>query len=276
MNNKGYYEDYFLNNKPLFFGEDGHNLLLEILIPLINSNSENNNNNNNLLNIFIDVGSCIGDYTNVLLKMRNNINNSIIYSFEPNNINYDILSKNIAYDKIIYKNIALSNKKAKGFLFNFEGHSNFIGNQFAHINNTTNENKQIIQEIQIDTLENIILNEIKDAFRIRFIKIDTEGNDTNVIKGLGKFIQNVDYMIFECSNCLDDSRGPSIKKPFSDIIKYLDDYNFSSFMISTNGLLPIYGEYFSDIYENNKQWSNVFTINNNILNDNVLKTLKIL
>jgi FkbM family methyltransferase len=273
MNDKSYYENYFLNNKSLFHGEYGHNLLLEILIPLINSNIENNNN---LLNIFIDVGSCIGDYTNNLLKMQNNIDNSLIYSFEPNNINYDILSKNIVCDKIIYKNIALSNKKSEGFLYNFEGHSNFVGNQIAHINNSTNDNKKIIQQIQIDTLENILLNEIKDEFRIRFIKIDTEGNDTNVIKGLGKFIQNVDYMIFECSDCLDDSRGPSIKNPFSDIIKYLDDYNFTSFMISTNGLLPIYGEYFSDIYENNKQWSNIFTINKNILNDNILKALKIL
>tara|TARA_B000000477_G_scaffold116606_1_gene114579 strand:- start:167 stop:292 length:126 start_codon:yes stop_codon:yes gene_type:complete len=39
---------------------------------------------------------------------------------------------------------------------------------------------------------------------IKFIKIDTEGNDTNVIKGLEKYLPKTKYIIFECSDCLDD------------------------------------------------------------------------
>ena len=48
-----------------------------------------------------------------------------------------------------------------------------------------------------------------------------------------------------------------------DIISFLYINNFKTYMISNLGLLPVYGEYWSDIYELNKQWSNVFAINNN-------------
>lgn len=272
MKNKEYYENYFITNKNTFAGEEGHQQLLNYLIPLINKNISNNNK---VLNVFIDVGSCIGEYTNNLSKMANKIDNYFIYSFEPNILNFNILSKNIS-NNIIYKNLALSNKKYKGFLYNFEGHSNFEGNQIAHINNKNNISKTILQEIEIDTLENILQTEIKNDFRIKFLKIDTEGNDPNVIKGLGNLINKVDYIIFECSDCLDDSRGNEIENPFEDIIKFLDKQNFISFYISSNGLLPIYGYFFSQIYENNKQWSNVLSINNDIVNEKLLESLNIL
>jgi FkbM family methyltransferase len=273
MKTKEYYENYFINNKTLFHGEKGHSILLEKLIPFIRNENEFENYNT-ILNLFIDVGSCIGEYTNNLLKMSEGLDNFLIYSFEPNNLNFDLLSKNI-HDKIVYKNIALSNMKCNGFLYNFEGHNNFEGNQIAHINNKTNEKKNILQEIQIDTLENILENDIKNNFKIRFLKIDTEGNDSNVIKGIGRFISNIDYIIFECSDCLDDSRGTNIINPFEDIIKYLDINNFTSFYISSAGLLPISGNLFSSKYENNKQWSNVIAINNSVYNEKNLKQLNI-
>jgi len=67
-------------------------------------------NSNDCLNIFIDVGSCIGSYTNNLLKMAEKLDNFIIYSFEPNELNFKTLTKN-KNEKIIYKKLALSNKK---------------------------------------------------------------------------------------------------------------------------------------------------------------------
>lgn len=274
MKNKLYYENYFIANKNSFLGEMGHQKLLRCLIPLINTNMLSNTNNE-VLNIFIDVGSCIGEYTDNLLQMTKTIDNYIIYSFEPNILNFNVLSKNVN-NKIIYKNLALSNRKYNGILYNFDGHKNFEGNQISHINNKNNTKKTILQDIQVDTLENILQSEIPNKYRIKFLKIDTEGNDTNVIKGLGNLINKVDYMIFECSDCLDDSRGPDIDKPFEDIIKYLDEHNFISFYISSNGLLPVFGKFFSTLYEKNKQWSNIFAINNDIINETILNKLNIL
>jgi FkbM family methyltransferase len=274
MKDKSYYEKYFISNKQSFLGEEGHENLLKYLIPIINKNILTNNSNN-FLNIFIDVGSCVGSYTNNLLKMADKFDNFIIYSFEPNELNFKTLTNN-KNEKIIYKKLALSNKKSNGFLYNFEGHKNFEGNQICHINNKNNTNKTILQEIEIDTLENILNSEIKTDFQIKFLKIDTEGNDTNVIKGMGSLINKVEYIIFECSDCLDDSRGPDIINPFEDIIKYLDNNNFTTFYIGKNGLLPIYGSFFSHVYENNKQWSNVLAINNNIINQELLNNLNIL
>jgi hypothetical protein len=64
----------------------------------------------------------------------------------------------------------------------------------------------------------------------------------------------------------------NLLKMSQDIISFLYVNNFKAYMISTLGLLPVYGEYWSDIYESNKQWSNVFAINNN----NIFKHLNII
>ena len=58
---------------------------------------------------------------------------------------------------------------------------------------------------------------------IKFLKIDVEGNDTNVIKGFQKYLDRTEYIIFECSDCLDDFRGPGIERPMKDIVDYLLD-----------------------------------------------------
>ena len=50
-------------------------------------------------------------------------------------------------------------------------------------------------KVQVDRLDNI-LNDIK-IDKIDVLKIDTEGYDFQVIKGLGKYINNVQYIYFE-------------------------------------------------------------------------------
>ena len=95
---------------------------------------------------------------------------------------------------------------------------------------------------------------------IKFIKIDTEGNDTNVIKGLGDYLHNTKYIIFECSDCLDDERGPGIKGPMKDIVEYLSSYGFNTYRIGTRKMLKVNDEYWNEIFENVKFWSNCFAI----------------
>ena len=50
-------------------------------------------------------------------------------------------------------------------------------------------------KVKIDRLDNI-LNSLKIQY-VDILKIDTEGYDFNVIKGLGEYIKNVKYIYFE-------------------------------------------------------------------------------
>ena len=103
---------------------------------------------------------------------------------------------------------------------------------------------------------------------IKFLKIDVEGNDTNVIKGFEKYLDRTEYIIFECSDCLDDFRGPGIERPMKDIVDYLSNNNFDTYRIGKKKLIKVNDEYWDDTYEKVKYWSNCFSLkkNNNLIN----------
>ena len=90
--------------------------------------------------------------------------------------------------------------------------------------------------------------------------IDTEGNDTKVIKGLGKYIKKVKYIIFEASDSLDDHRGPGIPHPLKNIITYLDQNGFDTYRPGTKKMIRINGVFWHPAYEEKKFWSNCFAI----------------
>jgi len=95
---------------------------------------------------------------------------------------------------------------------------------------------------------------------IKFIKIDTEGNDSNVIKGFEKYLSKTKYIIFECSDCLDDIRGPGIKNPMKDIVDFLSKNGFDTYRIGTKKLFKVNDEYWNQIYDDIKFWSNCFAL----------------
>ena len=90
--------------------------------------------------------------------------------------------------------------------------------------------------------------------------MDTEGNDTNVIKSLGKFLEKTEYIVFECSDCLDDHRGPGISNPMKDIVDYLSLNGFDTYRIGTKKLLKVNDGYWNETYEKVKFWSNCFAL----------------
>jgi FkbM family methyltransferase len=102
----------------------------------------------------------------------------------------------------------ISNINAKTSLYNWKGNKgNNEGNEIAGLRGGGDK----ICDVDVKTLDVVLDNEFNEDIIIKFIKIDTEGNDGNVIKGLQKYLQYTKYIIFECSDCLDDNRGPGIK-----------------------------------------------------------------
>ena len=94
----------------------------------------------------------------------------------------------------------------------------------------------------------------------KFVKIDTEGNDSNVIKGFEKYLPKTKYIIFECSDCLDDIRGPGIKNPMKDIVDFLSKNGFDTYRIGTKKLFKVNDEYWNQVYDDLKFWSNCFSL----------------
>tara|TARA_Y100001970_G_C14090026_1_gene779498 strand:- start:107 stop:820 length:714 start_codon:yes stop_codon:yes gene_type:complete len=184
----------------------------------------------NNIAVLIDVGAHHGETINLFNK---EFNVKSIVSFEPSEKNYNQLlrkSKNLKNVKTF--NFALGEKnQSTDFNEHFESQSSTISkiNQKSKyykkknffLNPFKNKNKKInITKIKMNRLEGI-LKELKIK-EVDILKIDTEGYDYKVIKGLGESIKFVKYIYFE-----HHFHDMLIKKyNLSDVNSYLYNYNF--------------------------------------------------
>ena len=258
--------DYYLNNKYEFQGEGGHEKLLQGLKKYVKPIQEN------VKVIGIDVGCCVGNYIENLTNICSE-NNRMILCFEPNPVNNNILESFINIDKELklFK-CCLSNETTRTSLYNWKDCTdNTCGNEVAGLRSGGVK----ICDVDVKKLDDILDNEFQNEdIIIKFVKIDTEGNDSNVIKGFEKYLPKTKYIIFECSDCLDDIRGPGIKNPMKDIVDFLSKNGFDTYRIGTKKLFKVNDEYWNPVYENVKFWSNCFALKkddliiHNLINNN--------
>ncbi len=162
-------------------------------------------NSENKIACFIDVGAHYGETIKIF---RKNFEIENIIAFEPSPINYRNLilnTKNINNIKTF--NIGLGSKEEKvDFVQHYESQSstmtkiNYESKYYKKKNSLLNFfNKKNIKlkniKVNIDRLDNI-LNSIQVS-KIDILKIDTEGNDFQVIKGMGDLIKDVKFIYFE-------------------------------------------------------------------------------
>ena len=186
------------------------------------------------INIFFDVGAHEGETIKTFL---NSFFIKKIYSFEASKENFQKLKYKI--DKIIhkyntiliYENIALSSESK---IINFKQLAESSSSTFTKINMESNyykkkrkmlnffSKKEDFKETKIKTinLESYILkNNIK---KIDLLKIDTEGHEFEILKGLNDQIKNIELILFE--HHYDDMLKKSYT--FSDINSLLKLNNF--------------------------------------------------
>ena len=135
--------------------------------------------------------------------------------------------------------------------------NNNVGNEIAGLRSGGEK----ICDVDVKKLDDILDNElVNEDVIIKFLKIDTEGNDSNVIKGLQKYLPKTKYIIFECSDCLDDIRGPGIINPMKDVVDFLSNNGFDTYRIGTKKLFKVNDEYWNQVYDDVKFWSNCFAL----------------
>lgn len=181
----------------------------------------------------IDVDANVGNYSTKVMQLAPTSN---VYSFEPHPNTFLKLVK--ASQIFLFKpfNLGCANDKSKLKLYD---HTNCDGSSHATLY------KGVIEEIYKCESKEILVDIIKlDDFviehninEIDLLKIDTEGNELNVLKGFEKYIQSkkVNIIHFEFNNMNVISRTF-----FKDFYEFLEYYDF--YRMLPNSLVPL-GEY---------------------------------
>jgi len=192
-------------------------------------------NNLDKFEIILDVGAHKGESINLFLK---NFIVKKIYSFESSPINFDLLKQNLISIKrkfknteIVIENLTLGseNKEAllkqidessSSTLNNINLESNYFKKKRSLLYNDKKKNFYENIKINITTLDEYLgRNKIK---YVDFLKIDTEGYEYEVLKGLKKNIENVKLIMFE--HHYDDMLDKGYS--FGDIKDLLNKNNF--------------------------------------------------
>lgn len=137
----------------------------------------------------IDVGACIGDYTECFLEKTGPT--GIVYSIELHPDTFNSLCKRFSN----IKNVNIINTAVSdidGEVPFYAGADQYTNNIIGH-DTSFNPNKEIgkSNSCRLDTL-------LMNCGNIKLIKIDVEGADIRVLKGISGIINNVEYILLEC------------------------------------------------------------------------------
>ena len=160
--------------------------------------------------IFFDIGAHEGES---IILFSKNFNIKRIFSFEPSPVNFKKLSQNKRFIQnkfqdleINLENYALGSEKKKllmkqlsetssSTINNIDQNSKYFKKKNTFLNLKKNEN--FIEEVEINQITLSDYLEQKKILKIDFLKIDTEGYEFNVLVGMGKYLQNVNLIMFE-------------------------------------------------------------------------------
>ncbi len=159
------------------------------------------------INVFVDVGAHRGSYTDLII---NNFKTRKALVFEPqDNIFQFLQEKYRLKQNVITYNKALSEKK-EYLNFNFNKHDLTSSLSTLDQNNSylklkaklfgTDAKGMIQKKIKLETSTLHSIMEDNNLESIDILKIDTEGHEFQVIKGIREKIKNVKYILVEFHN----------------------------------------------------------------------------
>ena len=133
-------------------------------------------------NIVVDVGANIGLHTLNMAKIVGNTGQ--VFAFEPDPSNFEILKKNVKINN--YKNIIVE-RKAVG---DKHGRTTLYQSDHPGKNRIFPQTEQAKSQVQVEltNLDNYFDSDMID--KINFIKIDVEGLEFSVLKGMKNILKN--------------------------------------------------------------------------------------
>ncbi len=219
---------------------------------ILNYQSSSNSGEKSFINNFlkgrkgvvIDVGANEGDYSNQISSINSQID---IFAFEPHPKTFNkLINRFHGNEKIVCINKGLSSKSGELTLFDYgldsgSEHASLYGEVITDLHGSANPSLTKVNLITID--EFILGSEIEE---ILLLKIDTEGNELEVLKGAQVAINNnkIKMIHFEFNEMNVVSRAF-----FRDFWKLLNNYSF--YRLLPDSLLkiekynPLYCEIFA-------------------------------
>jgi len=166
--------------------------------------------------VIVDVGSCDGIYSDWFSQRISQKGKIISIELHPENYK-NIKEKFSNNSKVIALNCAVSD--VDGEIDYYEGESRWL-------HNIIGEDARGKECIKVGKIKSITLNSLLEEYsKVGLIKIDTEGSELGILKGMDKVFHKVENLIVECHNITD---WEYIKKIL------LHDFNFDCFNNSFN------------------------------------------
>jgi len=203
--------------------------------------------------IIFDVGCFRGNFTKNIIKLESKKNiQSNFFLFDPNPNVKDYLYPFLKEKNVKYFNIALDNSNSKkkftlNQYFEASGSSlvslhkqdklyNFTRKNFMKIFQPFKKIKDYVEiDVKTQTLDNFCLENKIDS--IHLLKLDTEGNEFNILKGAENLLSQSKIKVIYTEIC---SKKKDYNNKSNEIKVFLKKYNFEhikSYKIPTLGFL---------------------------------------
>lgn len=188
--------------------------------------------------IVFDIGANVGVWTQEALRIEPDLR---VYCFEPGQSAFSQLQKNYGNDhRVICNNLGMGSEKEKRRLYNCPTSSE---------KNSLYQRPELLEKkidsewVLVDTVDNYCRENAIDY--IDLIKIDVEGNELNVLKGMQATLaqEKVGIIKFEYGGTFIDA-GILLR----DIFQFVNNYHYTFFKILPHKLLPV--DKYQQQYEN--------------------------
>lgn len=192
--------------------------------------------------IVLDVGANVGNYSKTIFEVNQNAK---VLAFEPHPSTFKKLMNNIKFENFQAFNVGVGNSEGTLELYDYDtkdGSSH--ASLYKDVIKDLHKGNPISHSVEIITLDKLLNNQ--NITEIDLLKIDTEGNEYNVLLGIQSFLEKnkiqAIHMEFNEMNIVS-------KSSFKDFWDLLSNYNFYR-ILPGGGLLPIknYSPIMTEIY----------------------------
>ena len=172
---------------------------------------------------FVDIGANVGNYLSFVQK---NFKIKKAYCFEPIAELCKDLQKSQSKRNVKIFNCALSNnrKKRKFYIYEIPSQSSFYKQKQTY--SSLQKIKKTIS-VQTDIFDRIF----NKNLQIDFCKIDAQGEDFQILKGMSKNLKKGNIKLLKVEICF-PGMHQNIFSSYLDILNYLNKFNYQLFSIS--------------------------------------------
>lgn len=181
--------------------------------------------------LVFDIGANVGEWTTHLLSVEPSL---LVHCFEPVPDIFAMLQENLKEEAVILNNLGISSIPGRATFFYYADYGALSTLHRRPELESYLKTAPTLCEVELETLDNFC--QERGIYHIDFVKIDTEGNELNVLMGAKELLKNqaIDMIQFEYCSCYLDS-----KTTLKEVYAFLSKYGYRVYRITPFGLIEI-------------------------------------